>query len=227
MLRKALIFLPFVLIVGCDYELGHARTFKWATVDKYKIQNAVVDDFKNNNPYPAEISKDIDRRVRDRDTLKEQISDLETAGKQKCKASGTQKTDASPKKTIGSPDAMPSEPHIESIEDWNRERRLENSPEYIDCMANVKKDQLIIDLKDKVKALDDMYDAKRKYDDSMKKKLEKTIDAAVAEYAEKNGFELIISNQSNGIVIYSKEKAVLDVTADVIDAVQKSIATNK
>lgn len=227
MLKKSFILLPLAFIVGCDFDFCHARTFKWATVDKYKIQNAVADDFKSNNPYPADISKDIDSRVRDRNLLKEQISELETAGQKKCKASVLPKSDPTTKKLMGNPDVMPSEPHIESIEDWHRERRVENSTEYLDCVAGVKKDQLIIDLKEKSKALDDMYEAKRKHDDATKKKLEKTMDAAVAEYAEKNGFELIISSQSNGTVIYSKDKAVLDVTADVIDAIQRSMTTGK
>ena len=231
-LKKLLLPILLVSVASCDYEVNkHAKTFKWAAADKYKIQNAVDDNFKNNNPYSEDINKSKENSTRERNLTKEQISDLERAGEKKCKTSflPVSSSGADPKASLRNAQTivMADEPQIASIEDWQRARKAENSPEYQDCLANIKKDPLIADLKEKSQKLDDIYDAKRKHDDEVKKKLEKIIDSTIAAYAEKNGFDLIITNQSKDNILYSKDKAVLDVTADVIDVLQKSMAETK
>lgn len=231
MIKRLLFSIMLISVAGCDFDFKYVRSFKWAAVDKYKIQNTVDDEFKDNNPYPEDINKDIESNVRERNLVKDQISELQSEGERKCKLSflPSSNSTADPQKTflISQGKVLAEKPQPEPIEDWQRVRKVENSPEYQDCLADIKKDPLIIDLKEKSGKLDAIYDAKRKHDDEVKKKLEATIESAIAVYAEKNGFDLIITNQSNGNVLYSKDKVVLDVTADVIDMLQKNMVATK
>lgn len=222
-------------IAGCDDSLMHIKRFKWATVNESDIQSAVREEFKKNNPYPESIRSNIDDMTHDRRKLQIKIAEMESIWKRKCRASslldiesGDKKSSVNQEENVnklsGGVDGFSSEPNIITSTTVRLETKVESSASYQDCMSGAKSDTLMVDLRDKLEVLDKAYDVKEKHDDDVRKKLENTIDLAISDYAEENGFELIIASRSNGNIVYSKNKIVVDVTADIVDYLQKDIA---
>jgi len=227
--KKSLSTILFIFLTGCDFDMPQLRTFKWAVVDKNKIQASVFEEFKKSNPYPPEINQDADENSRERSFTREQASDLENTAKLKCRAAML-KDSSTKQPNIRSSLGMNAPIALAPSIDWEYEQKLKNSPVYQECLNNIKQDPLIADLKDKSRKIEEIFEARRKHDIEVRKIADKAIEVAVTQYAEKNKLDLIVTNQfynNDNNVLYNKNKVILDVTPDVVKNLKDSLTNKK
>ncbi len=205
---------------ACDYQLSQAREFKWASIDKSKIQASILQDLKIRSPYPAEIV-DTEESVRERKLAAQQASKLELEARQKCvemmppdkKGAQQQKDSALTDQasmfmgTIHSP----GQPRM----DMRRDFELRNNKQYQACISEIANDPLIKDLRGKGKVFEDKQKARRTHDEKLRTKANELVDLSIAEYGKEHNFEIIVTNSPNSVA-YNGSKLVLDVTADVL-----------
>lgn len=224
MLKKISFALLLIAVSGCDnmdFARNHSGTekaapptaaaearnnsLKWAVINKSKVQATTHETLKKANPYPKEIDQDLEKASRERSLLQQQVYELDRTAQQKCITEAAKSaTDQQPKLT----NEMTAYGY-------------RNAPAFRECLLNAQKDQLTADLKVKLKKFDELYTQRREHEEGLRKKAEEAIALAIPKYAEQNGYQLIISNQSNDLV-YNHDKLVLDVTDDVIDYILKN-----
>jgi Skp family chaperone for outer membrane proteins len=95
--------------------------------------------------------------------------------------------------------------------------KAQQNPQYQNCIRELKNDQLVTNLQEKISQIDAIFSARQKHDRLVQEKVTAKIAVIVSNYAEKNNFDLILLNSSNNI-IYNKSKITLDITEAVLNS---------
>ncbi|MCY1395238.1 hypothetical protein D9M71_101790 [compost metagenome] len=194
--RPLIVAVATLTLGGCKDVFQGDSTPDWALINTSKIQAAVREVVKEQNPYPADIDDKYQAKQQEYSRINEQISELKRSSMQRCMG---QQNGAGARRFEGSvPQAITSVA----------------SPELHACIKSIETDQLILDLKAKAKTFTELEQRRREHDIKVQKIMDETIRQAVATYAVKNDLALIITNEPS--IAYNKANQVLDVTGGVI-----------
>jgi Skp family chaperone for outer membrane proteins len=242
--------LLLLLLSACDNISINAKgQIKWAMVDAQKITKALTENFIKNNPYPKELG-DENELNSDLSHIQKQISQLEDSARQKCLNDiSSNNKESKSKESIPKPSSsseqgvihinghdvpMAAFPNGRSItfEELGVDKYPNTNPQiyssgYKQCVANISKDSLIVDLRGQVEKIYETQTKRRRHEGDVRKKVEDYAKTIIAKYAEKNKFQMIISsNYGDNAILYNVDKVTLNVTDDVISFLSK-INTNK
>jgi hypothetical protein len=221
-----------IALMGCDQFQNNRQQLKWAIVDKNKVVNSTFETFKKNNPYPTELGNEDDSKL-DMSQIQSQISQLETNAKQKCFDANSErqkktslKMDKTDRVISTSKNAINFVIPVSSLESLPK-KGVTNSMafdnEYHDCIANIAKDQVNIDLHARLNKLIEATGARYRHDIDNRKKAEEYVNTAIAKYAEVNHYKMLVNSNSGGdYILYSEDKVSLNVTDDVLDFISKN-----
>lgn len=203
-------------VSGCDL-IDQSKHPQWALIDKPKIQAAIIETIRKQNPYPAELDNDYKGQLREYERTNQQVSDLMRSGRQRCLQ---QNAPEQARKERNAPDGFPPMPIALSSSYAGMGRP---TPEMQACLQGVEKDQLILDLRAKAEAFNDLQMRRREHDMRVQKIMGEAIDAATERYARANGFKLVLTNESS--IAYNQSEQLLDITPGIIKEIQNAPAT--
>lgn len=223
MVKVVLIALLASSICACKYKIVEENPFTWATADRQKILSLATEYQKKISETDAQPGSDL---YRDRSNTQMQISQLEQAAKKKC-AELYSRADVSQQKTstlrsryrggeLEMPRAHVSFPPFQ-------DPSLSDNLEYQRCISEINNDQLIADLKQRLRKHEEASDAKRKLEEEMRKKSSDLTDQIISNYAKNNHFDVIVSN-SPGALLFNQDKGSLDVTNDLVRFAQQHLS---
>lgn len=192
----------------------------------------------NKNINPTELGNE-EESSRETSKIQNQISQLESDGREKCFDTGINKE----KKMIKPGEAItytkPSE-GIKTIRNLS-DRAIplsevmgqpsgSSNNKIQKCIADISKDPLIADLRVQVNKLYQAQVAKHRHRAEAQKKVDEYVNSAIAKYAEANNFQMIVNNNySSESILYNADKVSLNVTDDVLAFISKTqgSATNE
>jgi hypothetical protein len=216
-------------ISGCDFQLIQNHKFKWAVIEKNKIETVMFENFKKNNPYPSELGNEHEPREQIRD-IQDQISKLDKELFEKCANSNGADKKQSQSKNNDTDKIVPQHETIQIKDVTGRIMTMRNWPgsSYNKaaeaCTNQVRNDPRMLDLSEKLAKLNNLAISRRDFDNDTRKKVKEFVDKAIVEYAKNNNFQLIINRYSDNIA-YNSDKVVLEVTDDVIAHLSKTNLT--
>lgn len=221
MLKKILLPLSCLLIAACDIQSLKPKTFHWATVDKGKIEKTFLALYKTKNPYPDDIKIVGTEVIQQKRELKEQVAQFEDNESRKCKEKIFPEIKA---ERLAQLERQKAGGHPEIVPDsWARDRAIENSPEYQECLAAIKQDPLYINMKQQTTKLDGIDGARSEHDRKVKAMVDTAVEQAISSYANRNGFDVIIDGRYNSYIAYNKSGTVLDVTDDIVSHIPSEL----
>ncbi|MEQ1545480.1 hypothetical protein, partial [Methyloglobulus sp.] len=108
-----------------------------------------------------------------------------------------------------------------NIEQYPKTNPKLYSSEFNECLDNISKDPLILDLRTQIEKTYEIQNKRRQYESEARKKVEGQVKIILADYAEKNKFQMIINNEyGDNNILYNSDRITLNVTEDVINFVK-------
>lgn len=219
---KSIILLTMILI-GCGGEKTSISKQNivvnpsWVTIETANLKSEIRSRLANEISYPDETI-DFDKIEIENRKISDQIYQAQKKSRENCKPTSDEPVEIN---NSNAPNfgnlltlrriAQDSKTHQNKVSIIDAER----------CLLEIEKDESIIALRKRAEEIEDMKNAKNKFDESIRIKSTEIMKRIIAEYAEDKGIELILELDSNmNSIQYSRNKAYLNVTADVMALIQ-------
>ncbi|MBT9100124.1 hypothetical protein KFZ76_20685 [Methylovulum psychrotolerans] len=188
---------------------------RWVVADTRKLTEAVEIAIINADPdYQTEKKRYADSKQAQQ-LLREQIDELEQAGKRKC-------IDERGNPRQNDPNNSSSPLNTPMLRGFSRPSRLSaeiqrpNKPSYWDCVKTIAEDPLISDLRTQQSRFGNIEQQRRNTERERRQRAETILSKLAADYGQAHGYPLILNNISQ-YVLFNRNKVVLDVTDDLLD----------
>jgi hypothetical protein len=195
MFKRIFVLILMVGLSSCNYLEDNVYHFKWAEVDSRKLETAIKEIIKEQNPYPQSYAlnkTDLQSSTR---TLSRQISQLKTEAREKCRLEA--KADDKKAPIVNRPDII-----------VQREKILRGGYDQR-CLSRIDDDQLIKDLQKQLDDINQITNLQRQHDRAITVASQKEMDNIISDFAT-DKFDLVIDKNSK--VPYNKTGLALDIT---------------
>jgi len=221
----ALSFSSLVILAGCNADTdsknqqGKTYQFQWASFEEQKIKQLIEKDIEKNAVLPNELNFNETEQYQKRNKMSQSVRTLEQAIRESCRAKFSSSASNQPiaREQRGLQGGL-------AIIDSAAERGVynESNKEYADCISAGRDNPEINELKKNMEKEDNLQRKKLDFIRSLKQNSERVLRQYVAEYAQTNQLDLILSRQSDA-VIYNKNEGVLDITAPLETYIQSKL----